>query len=105
MYECYGWRPADNDAIAAGGWTIDAQRAQCEAIGNVFTMGDGSKAPGCGGCWCCTRIIQGSGDIYSKVLISIKSEKEWKFWCDVDEEEDCGDVKEGRSFEACLSGS
>ena len=33
-----------------------------------------------------------------------QSERDWKFWCDVDEGEDCGDVKEGRSFEACLSG-
>ena len=26
------------------------------------------------------------------------------FWCEVDDGEECEDVKEGRSFEACLSG-
>ena len=36
--------------------------------------------------------------------ISKNSEEEWMFWCEVDDGEECEDVKEGRSFEACLSG-
>ena len=32
-------------------------------------------------------------------------EGQWKFWCYVDPDEDCGDTEDGWSFKACSNGS
>jgi len=56
-YKCYGWSTKDIQKIRQGGSTIAIQKTTCEGYANfIFSKGVGSKAPGCGGCWCCQPI-------------------------------------------------
>ena len=106
MFECYHWRPADNAVLDAAGWTLEAQKKHCgETLGHVYSQGDQSKAPGCGTCWCCSRVIKGGWCwIFIENCTFNNSEEAEKFWCNVEKGEDCGDLKQGRSFQACSSG-
>ena len=53
-FKCYGWTKNDLKQIRQGGSSIDIQKKTCEERQNfVFSQGVASKAPGCGGCWCC----------------------------------------------------
>jgi len=49
-FKCHDWSAADKRHISQG----MSQKEACERYHkNVFTDGDGTKAPGCGSCWCC----------------------------------------------------
>jgi len=53
-YKCYQWSEKDLEQNHNGGWSIEKEKRTCEGYENfIFTQGDDSKAPGCGGCWCC----------------------------------------------------
>ena len=53
-YKCYHWSEKDLEKNHNGGWSIEKEKRTCEGYENfIFTLGDDSKAPGCGGCWCC----------------------------------------------------
>ena len=52
-YKCYHWSEKDLEQIHKE-WSIEKEKRTCEGYENfIFTLGDDSKAPGCGGCWCC----------------------------------------------------
>ena len=54
-YECYDWTEEDKKKFWINGvYHFDLEKPTCEAYpGHIFTQGDDTKAPGCGGCWCC----------------------------------------------------
>jgi len=47
-YECYHWTEADLKSDLP-----EEEKCENKGVGFVWSQGDESKAPGCGGCWCC----------------------------------------------------
>ena len=54
-YKCYDWTSEDLTKFWIDGiYHFELEDDTCEAYpGHIFTRGDDTKAPGCGGCWCC----------------------------------------------------
>ena len=54
-YECYDWTEEDKQKFWINGvYHFNLEKPTCEAYpGYIFTQGDDTMAPGCGGCWCC----------------------------------------------------
>ena len=64
VFECYHWSSEDRVTINAEGGNSQAEKKTCEShFGFIYSQGDDSKAPECGGCSCCQPRIQGTFNI------------------------------------------
>ena len=57
------------------------------------------------GCQCTGKTeMNPTGQLEGECRSFRKDEMSWRLWCFAEEEGGCGDVKDGRSFEACQNG-
>jgi hypothetical protein len=55
-YKTYVWSQDDENYLKQNGYSDASQKARCESYGYIFTRGNNSNYPGCGGGWCCSKV-------------------------------------------------